>query len=184
MEELKSSSIEHRKSIINNILKDEFFNKIHYIIKENYNEYIYEGDELIKYKLELNNKQHTKHIYDALKNYEQAINRIMAENSRYKDLYYDVISCKEIIEELCESEYINGTNNSSYQNYVFYDIIYCYYNTLNIINKYECDTEAEHEQSLYEAVKKILNNPHLCDDIKNDKKYKKYYNEFFNKKMI
>jgi hypothetical protein len=106
----------------------------------------------------------------------------MAEYSRYKDLVYYVYSNQESIEELCKSKYINGTNGHSYykNNYIFYDIIYCYYNTLNTIGKYGGETYGDEDQSLLKAVKILLNNPYICDDIKNSKKYKEYYDDIFN----
>jgi hypothetical protein len=173
---------EQRKFIINKIISDKYFSKIHSNVKDNYCEYILEGDELTKYKLELNNRRNAKHISNALLNYEHAVDKVMAEYSRYKDIVYDVYSCKETIEELCKSKYINGMNLRTYNPYyIFYDIIYCYYNTLNTIYKYSGDTEEIDNQSLNKAIRNLLNNPNLCDGIKNDKKYKKYYDEFYSK---
>jgi hypothetical protein len=169
---------EKRKFIITNILTDTYFNKIHNTIKDSYINYILEGDELIKYKLELNIKRNAKHISNALKEYEHAVDKCFVEYSRYKDLYYDVISCKESIENLCKSKYINGFNERYNPYYIFYDIIYCYSNTLCTIGKYGGETEG---QSLLKAIKILLKNPYLCDGIKNDKSYKKYYDEYINK---
>jgi hypothetical protein len=172
---------EKRKFIITNILNDTYFNKIHNTIKDNYINYILEGNELIKYKLELNNKRNAKHISNALKEYEHAVDKCFVEYSRYKDLYYDVISCKESIENLCKSKYINGFNGRYNPYYIFYDIIYCYYNTLSTIGKYGGEQEGNEDQSLSKAITILVNNPYLCDGIKKDKSYKKYYNEFYNK---
>jgi hypothetical protein len=184
----KLSIDERRKFIINHLLKDKYFSKIHRNVKDNYCEYILDGEALVKYKLELNNRRNAMHIMNALKSYEHAVDKIMAEYSRYKDLVYDVFSYKESIEELCKSKYINGTDGSFYRNtYVFFNIIRCYYNTLNTISNYGGETENEEDedynygnQSLLKAVKILLKNPYLCDDIKNDKKYKEYYDEFIN----
>ena len=182
MEEFnKLTNDEQRRFIINKIISDKYFSKIHRNIKDNYCEYILEGDVLVKYKLELNNRRNAMHISNALKNYEHSIDKVMAEYSRYKDIVYDVYSCKETIERLCKSKYINGMNLRTYNPYyIFYDIIYCYYNTLCTINKYTGDTEEVDNQSLSKAIRNLLNNPYLCDGIKNDKKYKKYYDEFYN----
>jgi hypothetical protein len=182
---------EQRKFIINYVLKDKYFNKIINSVKDNYCEYILEGEELGKYKLELNNRRNALHIKNALKEYQHAVDKIMAEYSRYKDIVYDVFSCKESIENLCKSKYINGTDENFYRkNYVFFDIIRCYYNTRNTISNYGGETENEEDddynygnQSLLKAVKILLKNPYICDDIKNDKKYKQYYEEFFNDKQ-
>jgi hypothetical protein len=178
----KLSIDERRKFIISNILQDKFFNKIHSTVKDTYCQYILEGDELVKFKLDLNNKKQASHISNALKEYEHSVDKIMAEYSRYKDLVYNVYSNKESIEELCKSKYINGTNGHSYykNNYIFYDIIYCYYNTLSTIGKYGGETYGDEDQSLLKAVKILLNNPHICDEIKNSNKYKEYYDEIFN----
>jgi hypothetical protein len=184
----KFSIDEQRKFIINNLLKDKYFNKIANNVKDNYCEYILKGKELTKFKLDLNNRRNAIHIMNALKSYEHAVDKIMAEYSRYKDLVYDVFSCKESIEELCKSKYINGTDGSFYRNtYVFFNIIRCNYNTLNTISNYGGETENEEDedynngnQSLLKAIKILLKNPYLCNDIKKDKKYKEYYNEFIN----
>ena len=177
----KLSIDEQRKFIINKIINDKCFSKIHNKVKDNYCKYLLEGDELIKYKLDLNNRRNAKHISNALLNYEHAVDKIMAEYSRYKDIVYDVYSCKETIEELCKSKYINGINLRTYNPYyIFYDIIYCYYNTLNTINKYGGETSGSENQSLSKAIRNLLNNPYLCDGIKNDKKYKRYYDKFYN----
>jgi hypothetical protein len=189
MKEFNKLSIdEQRKFIINKIISDKYFCKIVNNVKDNYCEYILEGDELVKYKLELNNRRNAMHIMNALKNYEHTIDKVMAEHSRYKDIVYDVYSCKETIEAYCKSKYINGMNRTynSYYNsyYIFYDIIYCYYNTLNKINKYGGETDGDENQSLSKAIKYLLNNPYLCDEIKNDKKYKQYYDTFYNKKNV
>jgi hypothetical protein len=187
MEELfnKLTNDEQRKFIINKIINDKYFSKIHNKVKDNYCKYLLEGDELTKYKLDLYNRRNAKHISNALLNYEHAVDKIMAEYSRYKDIVYDVYSCKETIEELCKSKYINGMNLRTYNPYyIFYDIIYCYNNTLCTIGKYGGEQEENDEndnQSLLKAIKILVNNPYLCDGIKNDKKYKKYYDEFYNK---
>jgi hypothetical protein len=184
----KLSIDEQRKFIINHIIKDNYFNKINNNVKDNYCEYILEGEELSKYKLELNNRRNAMHIMNALKEYAHSVDKIMAEYSRYKDIVYDVFSCKESIENLCKSKYINGTDGNFYRkNYVFFNIINCYYNTRNTISNYGGETENEEDndynygnQSLLKAVKILLKNPYICDDIKNNKKYKEYYDEFFN----
>lgn len=180
MEEFNKLSVdEQRRFIINKIINDKYFSKIHKTVNDNYCEYILEGDELVKYKLDLNNRRNAQHILNALKKYEHAVDKVMAEYSRYKDVVYNVYEYKDIIEELCKSKYINGTNNSPYNNYIFYDIIYHYYNTLNTINKYGGNTSGDEDQTLYQAVRDLLKNPYLCDGIKNDEKYKKYYDEFY-----
>ena len=190
MEEFnKLTNDEQRKFIINKIISDKYFSKIHRNIKDNYCEYILDGEALVKYKLELNNRRNAMHIMNALKEYAHSVDKIMAEYSRYKDIVYDVYSNKESIENLCKSKYINGTDKSYYrETYVFFNIINCYYNTRNTISNYGGNIENEDEeqdcnegnQSLLKAVKILLKNPYICDDIKNDKKYKEYYDEFFN----
>jgi conjugal transfer/entry exclusion protein len=182
MEEFNKLTIdEQRKFIINKIISDKYFSKIHRNVKDNYCEYILEGDTLVKYKLELNNRRNAMHISNALKNYEHAVDKVMAEYSRYKDVVYDVYSCKETIEAYCKSKYINGMNRTYNPYYIFYDIIYCYYNTLSTIGKYGGEQEGNEDQSLSKAITILVNNPYLCDGIKKDKSYKKYYNEFYNK---
>jgi hypothetical protein len=183
MEELfnKLTNNEQRKFIINKIINDKYFSKIVNNVKDNYCEYILEGDALVKYKLELNNRRNAIHISNSLKNYKHAVDKVMAEYSRYKDVVYDVYSCKETIEAFCKSKYINGMNLITYNSYyIFYDIINCYYNTLNTIYKYGGETKGDDNQSLSKAIKYLLNNPYLCDEIKNDKKYKQYYDKFYN----
>ena len=177
----KLTNDEQRKFIINKIISDKYFSKIINNVKDNYCEYILEGDALVKYKLELNNRRNAMHISNALKNYVHAVDKVMAEYSRYKDVVYDVYSCKETIEAYCKSKYINGMNRTYNSYYIFYDIIYCYYNTLNTIYKYGGETEGDENQSLSKAIKYLLNNPYLCNEIKNDKKYKEYYDKFYNK---
>jgi hypothetical protein len=165
---------ERRKCIITNILNDTYFYKIHNSIKDNYCEYIYENEELIKYKLEINNKRNIKNIYNELVKYESAVDKCLADQSHYKDIVYWVYSAQQNIEEYCKSKYINGNKD------LLDDIVDYYHNTLNTIYNYGGERSGDEDQTLKEQIKILLNNPYLDKDIKNSKEYKEYYKEFIN----
>ncbi len=170
----KLSIDEQSKFLIINILNNKNFGKIHNIIKENYNHYIFEGEELIKYKYELNNKRLVQCIYKELARYERAVDKCLVEQSRYKDIVYWVYDAKQDIEYYCKSKYINGDDN------LLEKIVDYYNNTEGTICDYGGETSGWDDQTLKNAIRILLKNPYLDEKIKNTKEYKEYYEEFIN----
>jgi hypothetical protein len=170
----KLSIDEQSKFLIINILNNKIFGKIHNIIKENYNHYIFEGEELIKYKYELNNKRLVQCIYKELARYERAVDKCLVEQSRYKDIVYWVYDAKQDIEYYCKSKYINGDDN------LLEKIVDYYNNTEGTISDYGGERSGWDDQTLKNAIRILLKNPYLDEKIKNTKEYKEYYDEFIN----
>jgi len=170
----KLSLDEQSKFLITNILNNKTFEKIHNIIKENYNHYIFEGEELIKYKYELNNKRLVQCIYKELARYERAVDKCLVEQSRYKDIVYWVYDAKQDIEYYCKSKYINGDDN------LLEKVVDYYNNTEGTICDYGGERSGMDDQTLKNAIRILLKNPYLDEKIKNTKEYQEYYEEFIN----
>ena len=173
---------EKRKFLIKSILNDNYFHNIHKSIKDSYIEYIYDKDEL-KIKLEeRNNRLMGNTIRNNLQYYTNSVNKCFIEQSRYKDIVDEVYSCKHEIELNCASKFINDITDScgEYKKHIFEEIIYSYERTRNTISGYGGNTRGSDDQTLKKAIKILLKNPYLNDDVKNTQKYKDYYNEFIN----
>jgi hypothetical protein len=173
---------DNRKFIIKSILNNNYFHKIHKIVEDLYIEHIYDKDELKIKKNERNNKRMGKKIRNDLKSYQHYVNKCFIEQSRYKDIVLDVYSCKRNIEIDCASKYINDITNITgmYEKHIFDEIIYTYSRTSNTIYGYGGETRGSDDQTLRKAIKILLKNPYLNEDIKNSQNYKHYYNKFIN----
>ena len=173
---------EKRKFLIKSILNDNYFHNIHKSIKDSYIEYIYDKDELKNKLKERNNRRIGNIIRNNLKYYTNSVNKCFIEQSRYKDIVDEVYSCKHEIELNCASKFINDITDScgEYKKHIFEEIIYSYERTRNTISGYGGNTRGSDDQTLKKAIKILLKNPYLNDDVKNTQKYKDYYNEFIN----
>jgi hypothetical protein len=170
----KLSLEEQSKFIITNILNNKNFVKIHDLIKNNYYNYFLEGEELIKHKLKINNDKIAKNICNELIRYEKAVDKCLSNQSRYDDIVYWVYDAQQDIERYCKSKYINGDKD------LLEKIVDCYNDTEGTIYQYGGEKSGDEDQTLKNAIKILLNNPYLDENIKNSEKYKEYYEEFIN----
>ena len=171
------SADDKRKLAINLILNDDYFKKIHEKINDTYYEYILTGDDIEKKKLEMDKKNLTKKLINALDSYERAVNRCNLEQSLYKDIVYFVYDNKNDI-----SIYLSSNNVDYIDNELFKKIIDYYEDTYDTIESYGGDTNDDEyeDQTLNEPIKKLMMNPNLNKDVKNSECYKKYYDKIIN----
>lgn len=160
----KLSINDKRIFLIDNILNDDYFKDIHQIIKT------YASNNISN-----NTQEMTHRIIRYLYQYEEAIKQCYIEQSRYKDLVYDVLSIKDEIECCMSSKYINGIDSNG--KYIYEIMIKKYEDTKEFIQyKYGGAVDGEdNDQSLSSALKILFNNPHLDKKFKKHKYYKDNY---------
>ena len=130
---------EQREFLINKVLEDDYFVDFHKDFREKFD---------------------IKDDNDLYKNYIDAINELYLNQSRYKDLYYDVFNARRKIDLHFQSK--NITDNDI-------DRLIELYNETN--NRfYELDLD---QIGLDRSISRMFKNKYISEKIKT--KYKKYY---------
>ena len=163
-----------REFLIKHVLEDKYFSKAHdtfktYLQKQESKKL--SSEELKKYIATRNNIKQAKYIAIYLKDYERAIEKCISHQSRYKDIVDDVYQEKNSIEECCASKHINGFIKGDN---IFETIIEYYEDTKHTIYSYG----GEDDQTLKKAIKILLSNPFLNDEIKTSQEFISYTEEF------
>jgi molecular chaperone GrpE (heat shock protein) len=109
----KITESERREFLIKNIMKDKLFKRYHEDFDSDFITYIYPKEEQEKKIQQKENNLFFIKCNDNLNNYKESIYEFLAQESRQKDLYYDVAGNIEQIEKLAKSDKINIVNNKN-----------------------------------------------------------------------
>ncbi len=166
-----------RKLILKHIINDEFFKDIINTVKHKYAKYIYEGDELKNTQDKNKQRRVACLLRNELNEYEHAVNKCLSNQSRYKDIVYNVYSTQNTIEKYCMGKYVNGITCGV----TILELLISYLeSTYDTIYEYGGERWGSEDQTLRHAIKIYLKNPYLSEEIKQTKTFKKYFNKYFN----
>jgi hypothetical protein len=151
-----NDNIDSVKNIIDKILDNDFFKDIHGIIINNYISYIDDKhiDKINRYK-EL---EYITEVKNDLKSYLEAGKELLADGSRYKDIYYDVDMFLKDISKHCTGNKINYKKDNGK---TVAEIIISFSE-----NKCYSVRYIENRLNILRAVKKIFTNKYLTDETR------------------
>ncbi len=171
----KLSTNDKHKFIVNAIINDKFFEKYHTKFKIDYIDYIDDKEEIKKLIEDKKIKQKVKNFIDELWEYERAVDKCCTNQSRYKDIVYDVYSAINSINQFCKTKYIN---NSTDDEHIFHKVIRMYENTYDTVGEYGGEREGDQDQTLNSTITILLTNPELDEKVKESDEYKGYYKRY------